>query len=92
MAPDVWAPHVSGSEREGGRRRGGPLGLKLLWAGAGAGLGWLFFFFFSFLFKSNFKPISKPFKFKSFSTFQTQILTQIYSNILRLLENFFKHF
>jgi hypothetical protein len=81
--PDVWAPHVSGSEREreGRRARSGPP-----WAesglGRGVGLGVrmvLFFFSFSFfLFFSNpFQTNFKPFKFKFFTCFQIQILTQI---------------
>jgi hypothetical protein len=82
--------------REGERRRSALTGRLGPNAELGrGGLGWVvffFFLFFSFSFQILFKPNSKPFKFKSFSTFQTQILTQIYSNILRLLENLFKHF
>jgi hypothetical protein len=58
---------------------------RMGWASV-AGLGLLFFFFFFFLlffFKSIFKPISNLFKFKSFSCFQIQILTQISSTILK---------
>jgi hypothetical protein len=40
---------------------------------AAAGLGWVVLFFF----KSFFKPISNLFKFKYFTSFQIQILTQI---------------
>jgi hypothetical protein len=63
-----------------------------------AAVGWAdrldwFDLFFLFLFFSNpFQTNFKPFKFKSFSCFQTQILTQIYSTILRLLENLLNHF
>jgi hypothetical protein len=42
-------------------------------------------FFFQIIFQTNFKP----FKFKSFTCFQTQILTQIYSSILRLFRKTF---
>jgi hypothetical protein len=37
-------------------------------------------FFLFFFFKSIFKPISNLFKFKSFTCFQIQILTQIFTN------------
>jgi hypothetical protein len=83
-----------GERGEGRRWRSGPAWAKTLDGPAGwVGLVRLdlffSFFFFSFFFQILFKPNSK---FKSFSSFQFEILTQIYSNILRLLENFFKHF
>jgi hypothetical protein len=86
--PDRWAPPVGERERE---ERGGSVDGPA-WADSGAGpRGWVriwFCCFFLFLFKSIFKP----FKFKSFTCFQTQFLTQIYSNILRLLENLLNNF
>jgi hypothetical protein len=78
---DGWAPSVG--ERERGGKGAGAVGPKGL---VGRGLGWagrlVWFFFFFFLFFSNsFQTNFKPCKFKSFSCFQTQILTQIYSTI-----------
>jgi hypothetical protein len=74
-----------------GRKLVGPAG-KRKKGEVGRG-GWLFYFFSFLLFFSNpFQTNFKPFKFKSFSCFQTQILTQIYSTILRLLENLLNHF
>jgi hypothetical protein len=80
---------MSGREREGEEAReragaGGPRGPEWGWAAADR-LVWFFFFFFS-------NPFQTKFKFKSFSCFQTQILTQIYSTFLRLLENLLNHF
>jgi hypothetical protein len=86
-------------EREGrrvgrvGRRRNGPVGLngranlvgrrKGWWVGPQVGLVCFFLFFFLFFFKSIFKPISNLLKFKSFTSFQIQILTQISPTNLR---------
>jgi hypothetical protein len=68
---------------EGNGRWWAGVGRKQGWA-AGIGLGLLFFFFFFlFFFKSIFKPISNLFKFKSFTCFQIQILTQISPTILK---------
>jgi hypothetical protein len=90
----VWAPHVSGSERER-NGRGGPNGPEVGWA-AGLGrvgrLDWFFFLFFFLFFSNPFQTNFKPFKFKSFTSFQIEILTQIYSTILRLLENLLNNF
>jgi hypothetical protein len=84
---------MSGTEREGeeaGERAGagGPRGPKSKLGrrvGLAVRLDW---FFFLFLFKSIFKP----FKFKTFSSFKTQILTQISPTILRLFENLLNNF
>jgi hypothetical protein len=73
-------------EREGGGAGGaGRVGRKDLWAAGWVGL----FRFFPFLF---FKSISNPFKFKPFTSFQIQILTQISPTILRLFENLLNNF
>jgi hypothetical protein len=70
-------------EREGRRARW----WALSWLGRGIGPGWFvrlvmflfFLFFFFFLFFSNpFQTNFKPFKFKFFTCFQIQILTQIF--------------
>jgi hypothetical protein len=58
------------------------------WAGSGEAdgvwMGWRFrFVFFLFIFQIHFKLISNPFKFKSFTCFQIQILTQISPTILK---------
>jgi hypothetical protein len=56
----------------------------------GIGLG---FFSFSFFFQIHFKPISNPFKIKSFTCFQIQILTQISPTILKAFHKpFFNNF
>jgi hypothetical protein len=76
-------------ERGEGRRRSGPRGPKAeLGRGVGLDFSFLFFLFFLNPFQTNFKP----FKFKSFSCFQTQILTQISPTILRLFENLLNNF
>jgi hypothetical protein len=80
---DGRAPSVSGREGErvlvGRRGETGPrVGRR--WSGP-VGLGWGLLLFFSFFFKS----ISNPFKFKSFTCFQIQILTQICPTILKAL-------
>jgi hypothetical protein len=64
--------------REGERqeRRGG---LAVV-GRVGREVGWVCFFLF---FQILFKPISNPFKFKSFTSFQIQILTQISPTILK---------
>jgi hypothetical protein len=91
---DRWAPPVGDRVRE----REGREAERAAWAETEVGreLGWVglavFFFFLFFSFQIQFQTYFKSFKFKSFSSFQIEILTQIYSNILRLLENFFKHF
>jgi hypothetical protein len=92
MTPDRWAPPVGDRVRE---KRGGVLGHvgRKDWAAAGmvgrgsrwagGGLGRLDrFCFFSFS-KPIFKPISNLLKFKSFTCFQIQILTQISPTILK---------
>jgi hypothetical protein len=90
----MWAP--PGSEREGERRgtgrwraAAGCCGLKV---GMGRGVGWwvgfVFFFFFFFKYISN--QFLNHFKFKSFTSFRVQILTQISPTIIRLFENPFK--
>jgi hypothetical protein len=88
---DGWAPSVGERERGGreGRALAGRLGPKAE-LGRGVGLLDLFCFFSSFSFQIHFKTNFKPFKFKSFTCFQTQILTQIYSTILRLFRKPFK--
>jgi hypothetical protein len=83
----VW---LRGPEAEMGRGR------KLGYAGrkgkGGRGLGGFVFFLF-FLFQIHFKPISNPFKFKSFTCFQIQILTQISPTILKAFRKpFFNNF
>jgi hypothetical protein len=92
--PDRWGRPGSEWEREEGeevgrRRLRGPeeevgRGRKLGYAGrkgkGGRGLGGFVFFF---LFQIHFKPISNPFKIKSFTCFQIQILTQISPTILK---------
>jgi hypothetical protein len=88
---DGWAPSVRERRREEGevgwrwwaaRRFRGPRGRKR--AGLRKGLDrFVFFFFFLFFFKPIFKPISNLFKFKSFTSFQIQILTQISPTILK---------
>jgi hypothetical protein len=93
---DGWVPSVR-ERREEGEVNGalGRVGRKWNWAAAekkerrkknvGRGLGWVcFFFFFSF-----FKPISNPFKFKTFTCFQIQILTQISPTILKAFHKLF---
>jgi hypothetical protein len=90
-------------EREGGgrwwagvgRKMAGPAGLngranlvgrrKGWWVGPQVGLVCFFLFFF----KSIFKPISNLFKFKSFTCFQIQILTQISPTILKAFHKLF---
>jgi hypothetical protein len=81
---DGWAPSTREREGEEGNGR--------WWAGVGRKQGraagdWVgfavFFLFFLFFFKSIFKPISNLFKFKSFTCFQIQILTQISPTILK---------
>jgi hypothetical protein len=64
-----------------GRRKG-------WWVGPQVGLV-CFFLFFLFFFKSIFKPISNLFKFKSFTSFQIQILTQISPTILKAFHKLF---
>jgi hypothetical protein len=92
-------------EREGrrvgrvGRRRNGPVGLngranlvgrrKGWWVGPQVGLVCFFLFIFLFFFKSIFKPISNLFKFKYFTSFQIQILTQISPTILKAFHKLF---
>jgi hypothetical protein len=77
---DGRAPSVSGREGEKGALVGrcGFVGRK--WSGPAIGLGFALSFFF---FQIHFKPISNPFKFKSFTCFQIQILTQISPTILK---------
>jgi hypothetical protein len=65
-----YAP-LSDLGRGGGRKEG-----EVRWAAGGLGR-FVFFFFSSFSFQIHFKINFKPFKFKSFTCFQTQILTQI---------------
>jgi hypothetical protein len=58
-----------------GKRKGKKEKREVGWA---VGRGWIgFVFVFFFFFKPIFKPISNLFKFKSFTCFQIQILTQI---------------
>jgi hypothetical protein len=93
MTP-TGGPHLSvrGRERRG-RGSGGPfVGRKrALGRGwkrkggveVGRGVGWVCSLFFLFFFKSIFKPISNLFRFKSFTSFQIQILTHISPTILK---------
>jgi hypothetical protein len=74
--------------REGGKRGSGPCGPEGLGRGGDGGLGSRgrldrFVCLFVFFFKPIFKPISNLFKFKSFTCFQIQILTQISLTILK---------
>jgi hypothetical protein len=78
---DARAPSVSGWKREealvGRRGETGPrVGRR--WSGP-AGLGWGLLFFFQI----HFNPISNLFRFKSFTSFQIPILTQISPTILK---------
>jgi hypothetical protein len=79
-----WAASAHVREREGRwparlraekRRKGGPARLE---RGRGERVGR-----FCFFFKPIFKPISNLYKFKSFTSFQIQILTQISPTILK---------
>jgi hypothetical protein len=79
--------------RETGRAKlSGPRGKKkrrkgMRWAGDGFGLD-RFLSFFQILFKS----ISNPFKFKSFTSFQIQILTQISTFFKGFSQTIFNNF
>jgi hypothetical protein len=78
-----------------GRKMAGPAGLngrvnlvgrrKGWWVGPQVGL----VRFFPFFLKSIFKPISNLFKFKSFTCFQIQILTQTSPTILKAFHKLF---
>jgi hypothetical protein len=60
------------------------------WAGSGeAGGVWMGRRFVFVFFQIHFKPISNPFKFKSFTSFQIQILTQISPTILKAFHKLF---
>jgi hypothetical protein len=91
---DGRAPSVSGREGERGALVGRRAKLGRAWAGGGAGRrDWVGVFFLFFFFQIHFKPISNPFKIKSFTCFQIQILTQISPTILKAFHKpFFNNF
>jgi hypothetical protein len=71
-------------------KRGVEVGRKLM--GRRDWVGFVVFFsfsFFLFFFKSIFKPISNLFKFKSFTSFQIKIVTQISPTILKTFHKLF---
>jgi hypothetical protein len=64
--------------------------MKEGWAGPRVEMvGWVSCFFSSFFSKPIFKPNSNLFKFKSFTCFQIQILTQISPTILKAFHKLF---
>jgi hypothetical protein len=81
------ARQVGPTCRQEGEREERRRALVGRWAGSGeAGGVWMgrrFGFVFFLFFQIHFKPISNPFKFKSFTSFQIQILTQISPTILK---------
>jgi hypothetical protein len=95
LAAAPQRPHLSARGRE---RRGEALAGRLsgpAWAERGSwavGVRLVGFVFFFFSFSNLFKPNSNLLISNLFHLFKLKILTQICSNILRLLENFFKHF